>query len=351
METADQRVEREDLHLFINAGLTTTGQGGYYHGAEAERLSLAFLHRYIALNYRPLYTLCLASGLNDHNLSHALFTLLQAGSPQNRTERELENALLKCALKRLPPHRAYRLFERLAKSRVNNRRTRALVKAYLESRPLAFDAIKYRRRFRVAMQHAHFKAPADVARFVFEGARGKPYSTALLETYRLAHYDGSCIYKLPFTVAQGLARARGIEQSVFMKKIAPMMTEREKLRAQSSGSQEFDPNRLDMVELCVYYLSCDRERRSELLPMLRERARRQADDPGLAEALRGRRLASVLDRSRSSVGTRTARRRPLAVALAVHLVLESLGETYNAHWSHPGEGAFGPAAARTHFFG
>lgn len=335
METADQRVEREDLHLFINAGLTTTGQGGYYHGAEAERLSLAFLHRYIAGNYRPLYTLCLASGLNDHNLSHALFTLLQAGSPDERSDRERENALLGCALKRLPPHRAYRLFERLAKNRVNNRRTRGLIKSYLESRPLAFDAVKYRRRFRLAMRHAHFKAPDDIARFVFEGARGKPYSTALLETYRQAHYDTSSIYKLPFTVAQGLARLKGIEPSVFMKKIAPMMTEREKLREQSSGSEDFDAARLDMVELCVYYLSCDRERRLELLPVLRDRARRQAEEPGLNEALRGRRIASVLDRSRSSIGARTARRRPLAVALAVHLVLESLGETYNAHWSHP----------------
>ena len=91
METADQRVEREDLHLFINAGLTTTGQGGYYHGAEAERLSLAFLHRYIAWNYRSLYTLCLAVGLNDHNLAHALFTLLQSGAPRERSERERHN--------------------------------------------------------------------------------------------------------------------------------------------------------------------------------------------------------------------------------------------------------------------
>jgi hypothetical protein len=335
METADQRVEREDLHLFINAGLTTTGQGGYYHGAEAERLSLAFLHRYIAWNYRSLYTLCLAVGLNDHNLAHALFTLLQSGAPRERSERERENALLTCGLRRLPPHRAYRLFERLARNRVNNRRTRALIHAYLESRPLAFDAIKYRRRLRQAIAHSHYKAPPDIARFVFEGARSRPYATALLETYRQAHYDGSAIYKLPFTVAQGLARAKGIEQSVFMKKIAPMMTEREKLRAQSSGSEQFEPGRLDLVELCVYYLNCDRERRLELLPVLREKACSQARDPGLEEALRGKRIASVLDRSRSSLGARTARCRPLAVALAVHLVLDALGETYSAHWSYP----------------
>lgn len=33
-ETSLERVRREDLHLFINAGLTATGQGGYYHGRD-----------------------------------------------------------------------------------------------------------------------------------------------------------------------------------------------------------------------------------------------------------------------------------------------------------------------------
>lgn len=327
-----ERVRREDLHLFINAGLTATGQGGYYHGKEQERLSLAFLHKYIATNYRQLYSLCLAAGLNDHNLSHSIFTLLASGTPQ---EQKQENQLLGFAVKKLPPHRAYRLFERLAQKRVNNRRTRAVIAGFLNSRhDLVFDAIKYRKRLRRAVKHAHFKLPSEVSRFLFEGAKGKPYSIPMLETYRKAQYDASAIFKLPFSVAQGLAQRKGIDQKTFMKRITPMMTEREKLRAQASGAGEFDPSKLDLVELCVYYLKCDRPKRMELLEQMKARAATHADQLGIDPS---RRVAAVLDRSRSSFGGVEGRRRPLALALAVHLTLEALYTDYNAHWSCPTE--------------
>lgn len=332
-ESPEERVRREDLHLFVNAGLTATGQGGYYHGAEHERLSLAFLHRYIAMNYRRLYALCLAAGLNDHNLGHCVFTLLKLGAPSEPEERAQENRLLTAALQRLPPQRAYKLFERLARKGVNNRRTRALVRGYLSSRrDLAFDAIKYRRRLRRATLHAHLTLPKEVAHFLFKGARAKRYDNPLLETYRRACHDSSAIFQLPFSVAQGLAERKGIDRATFMKRIEPMMTEREKLRAQSSDAGDFDPDRLELVELCVYYLQCPPETREDLLPRLRVKARKEAESLDLGPQLR---VATVLDRSRSSSGHREARERPLAVSLAIHLVLEARCPSYRAHWTSP----------------
>jgi hypothetical protein len=333
MESQDERVQREDLHLFINAGLTATGQGGYYHGSLSERLSLAFLHSYIAINYSGLYTLCLAAGLNDHNAAHAIFTLLKSGAPENPNSRAKANLLLKAAVKALPPQRAYKLFERLARARVNNRRTRALIKDYiLGRRDPAFDAIKYRRRMKVAALHAHVPLPSEVSRFLFEGAKGKPYSILLLETYRQARYDNSAIFRLPFSVAQGLAEQKGIDRETFMKRIQPMMTEREKLRAQNSGAGAFDSSRVDLVELCVYFLRSPREERQSLFPKMLERARRQASDLDLPRDLR---VATVLDRSRSSFGNSKGRRRPLALALAVHLLVEARCPAYRAYWSWP----------------
>lgn len=332
-ESPEERVRREDLHLFINAGLTATGQGGYYHGAEHERLSLAFLHRYIALNYRRLYALCLAAGLNDHNLAHCITTLLKLGAPSDPEERAQENRLLGAALKRLPAQRAYKLFERLARKGINNRRTRALIRSYLQGRrDLAFDAVKYGRRLRRATLHAHLPLPAEIARFLFEGARAKRYETPLLETYRRACHDSSAIFQLPYSVAQGLAERKGIDQKTFMKRIEPMMTEREKLRAQSSDAGDFDPHRLELVELCVHYLQSQPEGREELLPRLRARAMKEAESLDIAPQLR---VAAVLDRSRSSFGHREARRRPLAVSLAVHLLLEARCPSYRAHWTSP----------------
>lgn len=130
------KVRREDLLLFLNAGLTATGQGGFYHGPE--RLSLTFLHSYMAENYRELNASMLAAGLSDHNLAHSLYTLLSSGAPEEPEARRKENALIEMAVRRLPPQRAYRLFERLANGKVNNRRARATVRGYLKWRKSLF---------------------------------------------------------------------------------------------------------------------------------------------------------------------------------------------------------------------
>lgn len=331
------RVCREDVLLFVNAGLTATGQGGFYHGLEQERLSLEFLHSYIAVNYRRFYTLLLVGGLNHFNIAQAVQTLLSSACPQGESEKQSENTILGLALKSLPPQRAYRLFEKLARARVNNRRCRALLRSYLENRKdLAFDAVKYRARLRATVLHAHLSVPAEVKRFLFEGAKSGPYTIEILETYRQAHFDQRAIYELPFSVAQGLAQRKGIPQEEFLEKIAPRMTEREKLRWQQAGAQAFDPAKADLIELCLYCLRLPPSEREDLLHKAKERARALAEQLGLASLLGPNRVAAVLDRSRSSFGSERARRRPLAVALALHLTLQAaFGSRYSAHWSHP----------------
>lgn len=330
------RVRREDLLLFVNAGLTATGQGGFYHGAVEERLSLNFLHSYIAENYRALYSVMLAAGLNDHNLAHAIFTLLRAGPHADLTARGIENGLLGLAVKRLPPQRAYRLFERLADERVNNRRTRAVIQSYLRGRKnLAFDAVKYRARLKKAVLHSHFKIDSEIKQFLFQGARAKVYRDPLLETYRKAHYDRHSVYELPFSVAQGLAQRFGIPKAEFLEKIAPRMTEREKLRWQNAGAQKFDPNQADLVEFALYFLRLPKAERPPVLEQMRGRAQAVAESLALHKVLPNGRVAAVLDRSYSCTGSRQTNRRPLAVALAVHLLLEAGCPDYVAYWSLP----------------
>ena len=334
METDHQRVFREDMLLYINAGLTATGQGGYYHGESAERLSLAFLHQYIGQNYRTFYTLCLSVGLNDHNLAHSVFCLLKMGSPESLDSRRIENRLIEKAVHSLPPQRAYRLFERLASEGVNNRRTRATVRSFLNQRKdLAFDAIKYRRRFRKTLMHFHLKVSPEVSRFLFEGAGEQPYQTELLETFRKAHYDERAIYELPYSVAQGLAAKKGIEPKAFLEKIEPRMTPREKLRLQRQGAGEVDIEGLDLVELCVYFLSCPPNKRPSLIEMLHSKASCQAGKIVLPRTYRKKRVTLILDKSRSSIGSWEARCRPLAVCLALRLVIPHLSKTTQILWS------------------
>ena len=326
------KVRREDLLLFLNAGLTATGQGGFYHGPE--RLSLTFLHSYMAENYRELNASMLAAGLSDHNLAHSLYTLLSSGAPEEPEARRKENALIEMAVRRLPPQRAYRLFERLANGKVNNRRARATVRGYLKWRKsLFFDAVKYRKRLKAAVLHAHVPVQSELQRFLFLGAKAKLYSDPLLETYRRAHYDQRALYELPFSVAQGLAARHRVPREQFLKKIAPRMTEREKLRWQRAGAESFDPARADLVELCLYFLRLPIPERPPLLKVLRERAQTLTGE--VPPSLRELSVATVLDCSYSSLGSATARRRPLALALAVHLTLEAACSTYSAHWSEP----------------
>jgi hypothetical protein len=182
--------------------------------------------------------------------------------------------------------------------------------------------------------HSHAGVTPEVKRFLFEGAGKKPYSDPMLETYRKAHYDQRHIYELPFTVAQGLAQRKKIPREEFLEKIAPRMTDREKLRWQQAGAAAFDPSSADLVELCIYLLRLPKEERLTLLPTVRQRAVDLVPKLQLPESLARSRVAVVLDRSRSSYGGGQARRRPLAVALAAHLALEAACASYSAHWSY-----------------
>ncbi len=352
MPTADQ-ITREDLALFVNACAVATGQREFYSSALDQRVSLDFLHAYVCGNYRALYAHCLNAGLNHFNQAEVLLRLLSSGRLCPPEQRQHENQLIASCLRRLPPQRAYKLFERLRAGGVNNRRTRATVRAYLAARKdLAFDAVKYRHKLRSAVMHAHVNlrtarpaaavSPAhsrpegEIERFLFEplgvSRQGghtsfAAFRTPLLEAYRAAHFSHEAVYRLPYSVAEVFAARHGIERTQFLKKIAPQMTERERLRLQraSGGAVALNPARLGLSELCVYLLSLSLDER---LPRREEIAGWLAQATAAAPALpvlRGP-VAAVLDNSYSSGGSEQKRNRPLALAWAVHLLLKRAAE-------------------------
>lgn len=120
-ESAEQRVAREDLVMFINACFACSGQREFYTDGSGQSVSIDFLHRYTVGNYRTLYARTLAAGVNHFNQGQIVQNLLSTGratKPEDRTE---ENALITRALEKLPPPRVYRVFENLRNHRVNNR--------------------------------------------------------------------------------------------------------------------------------------------------------------------------------------------------------------------------------------
>jgi hypothetical protein len=179
---------------------------------------------------------------------------------------------------------------------------------------------------------------------LFDWRRPKRYETAILETWRQAHYAPSALYGLPYTVAEGLAATHGIGRARFLTGIAPKLTSAEQLRLQESAQRlevdaiATDLGRMALARLAGYVLSLPRaerrQRRAELTVALRAAARRTAG----ADAGRWGHVVAVLDDSYSASGSGVKPRRPLAVALAVHYLLEALASRYTGLWlTHRGD--------------
>ncbi|WP_329244265.1 hypothetical protein OG417_47495 [Actinoallomurus sp. NBC_01490] len=336
-------IAADDVLLFVNAAITSTGQREFHSGMEEQSLSLGFLHRYLLVNYRDLYAATLALDINDHNAALIVRNLLVTAAEVDVGRRRAEGRLIARRLELLPPPRVYALFRELRRARVNNRRTRAIMRDWLAARPdPAFDAVKYRGAVKDAVRHAHLRPDreedGELGPFLFAFRRPAAYRTPILETWRRAHYEQAALYDLPYTVAEGFAAKHRIPRATFLERIAPRLTRLERLRLQESarargaGAVRADLTTMPLTRLASYVLGLSMDerarRRGELTGALRASARRTAGD----QAGRWGRVVAVLDDSFSAYGSGTKRRRPLAVALACHFLLEALAADYTPLW-------------------
>ncbi|WP_250000998.1 hypothetical protein [Actinoplanes sp. M2I2] len=327
--------------MFVNAAVASTAQREFHSGAAEQRFSLGFLHEYVLGNYRDLYAATLALNINDLNAATIVINLLRTARDATAGQRAVEGRLIAARLRALPPQRVYAVFDRLRRLGINNRRTRAVVRDWVAARPdPAFDAIKYRRGLSAAARHAHLDLPVEVGTALFDWRRAKRYTTPILETWRRAHFEQRALYDLPYTVAEGLAARRGIDRARFLAGIAPKLTGGERLRLQDTATRHgveaigMDLATTPLTRLAVYALSLPRAaratRRDELTVALRAAARRTAR----RQAGTWGRVVAVLDDSYSAAGSGVKRRRPLAVALATHFLLEALAADYTGLWLH-----------------
>lgn len=368
-------VAAEDVLLFVNAAITATGRREFRSTAEQQRLSLDFLHAYVRINYRRVYAAALALDINDHNAVRIVQGLLETSAEATAQEKRTEGRLIAARLAKLPPQRVYKLFRSLRGAGVNNRRTRAVMRDWLAARPdPAHDAVKYRTGLKSAARHVHFRfdtgndsgsasgsgsgvgeeggAGAEVGDFLFRPGRRSRYRHPLLDAWRRAHYEQGAVAELPFTVAEGFAARHGMKREVFLERMVPRMTRLERLRnverlrvsgrrgpsAEAPLPADVDLTAMPLTRLALYVLSLGFDVRSahraELTRALRAAARRAAGP----QAGTWGKVAGVLDDSYSSSGAGEARRRPLAVALGCHFLLEALSApgAYTALWTSGG---------------
>lgn len=335
-----EKCEREDLVMFVNACFAATGQKEYYSDRYAQSVSIDFLHQYVLVNYRRVYTRTLAVGVNHFNQALIIRNLLRAGAPADQSLRDEEGRLIAATLRQLPTNRAYRLFDRLAEEGVNNRRTRAVIRSYCQDRKnRALEVLKYRSKFRKAVRHAHAGVDEQTARFLFSRDQRQQYDEPLFDAYRRAHYSKQAVYELPYTVAEGLAARHGIPRDVFLRNIEPQMTQAEKLRVQNLAKRatkqrlEIDLARTPLTKLAIYVLSMSMEERTERSDEFHAALQRAAERAQRKSPLQLGKVAAVMDRSRSSWGSRERRRRPLAVAVATHYLLAAASEQFRSFWT------------------
>ena len=337
-----ETVAREDLILFLNACFSCSGQREFYSTAEEQRVSIQFLHQYILGNYRRLYTLTLAAGINDFNSAEIVFNLLASGKYTNPKDKDEENALLTQAFRLLPPQRAWKLASRLRAERINNRRTRALLHNYVtDNKNLTFHAVKYRRHLRSVARHARVPLSGELPEFLF-GNFKNVFKTPLLEQFRRARYSAEAVYELPFTVAQGMAQRHKIPTHIFLKRIEPQLTEGERLRLQTKSKQakteiELRPEHLSLTALASYIVSLPiqqrQEREAELRGWLDVAAQAVLKHRGFLALPEGQ-IGLVLDNSYSASGSREKRLRPLAMALAGAWLIAQQGQHTKPFWTH-----------------
>ncbi|KAB2346793.1 hypothetical protein [Actinomadura rudentiformis] len=339
-ETLADLIACEDVLMFVNAAITSTGQREFRHHEGEQRLSLNFLHAYMLHNYRDLYAASLALDINDHNAAIIVRNLLEHAAAAGADQRRSEGRIIARRLALLPPQRVYGLFRDLRRAGVNNRRTRAIMRDWLAARPdPAFDAVKYRGAVKAAVRHAHLDLDDETGAFLFAPHTSRAFQTPIFEAWRRAHYEHGALYDLPYTVAEGFAAKHGIPRAVFLERIEPRLTRRERLGLQENARRRgieavaADLTTMPLTRLATYVLALPLDervkRRAELTAALRTSARRVAS--GLAGTWG--KVAAVLDDSFSTTGSAQKKRRPLAVALAGHFLLEALAGEYVPLWT------------------
>lgn len=338
MENRQERIEREDLVLFMNACFACTSQNEFYSSSSQQSLSVEFLHLYMLYNYRRVYSRFLATTINDFNKTKIVENLLTEGSLVEAEARDEENSLIGAAVDALPPQRVYRLFGALADRRVNNRRTRAVMKRFVAGRNHQFDAVKYRRKLRAVSRHAHLNFPDETHRFLFPKlSDNEPYEAEIFETFRQAQYSNEALYQLPFTVAQGLAERKGIDQALLLKK-SQNMTSTERLKYQNVASKNevelaVDLNRVGLTRLAIYICSLSLSERKDRYQELHAAMKSAAKRTYSSSPYRMGSVVAVLDRSFSTISSYQKRNRPLGLALAISYLLAEVAEELHCIWT------------------
>jgi len=363
-----KRIVGRVVTSFLDIATTGTGRATHYNTREdqmrAERLAHATLFGMDRQSYSLLACL---SGLMDNSRKLASWMLLEwpgVGEPTNY-ELQMEREVICALAESITAPRMFQLFGMLRETGCNNSRTRRVIlHLLLGSDKLPWWSVKYRRKMKLALQHAwgkrmsstigsicrkraltnkergilsehvwkHVEGDKDTAQecvaFVMSSTEGR-WDTPLLRAFVEARDDLSAGKRLPPEVLEGIRSKfhpnKSHDDVLRLTAKTGAFTDGQKIkhqrRVEQAGTKvEFDPKRYDATKLYIY--AYERGMDSEIRAALDEKAAQAATSfPVSCEG-----AVVLVDASASMVGDeKTQKLRPMANALAISDMLVAAG--------------------------
>ena len=353
------------LHL-IDTAATASPRATFYNSEDDTVKAAQKVHRAVFDVDRGLYglTIALPGGL-DWSAQLAISAFLRnpkgdGGLLSKAQERQLIHYLARS----MPIQRRLKLFAALKNLRVNNERTRSLIKHFvLDDENIEWHAVKYRRKLHSALTHAWGKRRTSIIKSILaksdinqkerdilddlvipfmgdnEGVfaldalsfilGNKAQLCQRLKAYDNANTSADALKELPPEVAEGKRstfHASTVANTVVVEQTKDKATDRQKMHMQRSAIAkgvrvEFNPSKMDATALYVY--AYEQGLTPDVQTALKHKAKQSAESGGFDYD----KIGIILDTSASMAGTASQKNRPIAAMLAMRdMLIESAKE-------------------------
>jgi hypothetical protein len=362
------------VSCFLDTAATSFGRATHYNTREEAQKAELHTHAALLGMDRDLYTAFLMlPGVTDRSRQLGTKNLLSQSRNGQDTflDASMERSILARLMQEMPPQRMFKLFEGLRVSapeeglrKANNNRTRKLIlKAILSSPRLELWAVKYRKKMRRALVHAWGERMAGIVRAILakqaDSRTPKDWSILkaavdkhaggnitlayecvgfalglqngvtlpLFKAFKAAKSDLSKGKKLPMEVLEGIRSVYHKEtpKENILKLTAKTLTKGQKLAVQKrakAADVDVQINPLDYDPVKLYIYAFEMGLTEEISKALEEKARKMAER---FPAKYGK-VGILVDASRSMVGDKTQKLRPMAATLALRDMLGFTGE-------------------------
>lgn len=359
---------------FLDTVSTSFGRATAYNSREEQQAAELKVHRDFLAFDRELYTLILLlPAVTDHAKQVGLRNLLVAApddyslAPKVLT-RSLELSAVYILAKQLPPQRMLKLFASLRHGselegfrRLNNSRTRKLMlRTILGSPKIELWSVKYRSKIQEILRHAWGQRNTSIllsilakknssgrenkfvhqqiVRYAGEGANLKKVyasirfafgeeekSLPLFKAFYAAQKDLSKGAKLPLEVLEGIRSTyhKNVSSEEVLRIAKGSLTKGQKLSVQRKAEKAGVEVELDFADydaIRLYLYAYERGMNEEIEKALDKKARESANSFPIAFA----KVGVVVDASKSMEGSKTQPLRPMAAALALRDMLETV---------------------------